>query len=682
MLNQVLWTLDNEFDGGGFERLCVDLLHRNGYKDIVPIEPQDGGRDAEEFPRRGRGREGEAAFFQFSLVEDWRDKLRRDARKLADRDAEFSTLVFVTSQKARGVDVDSLATEVRQEYGWKLIVYSREWLRLQLEEAHPDLAKKYLGIEVPAWPGRLSAIVRFSKPTDERLSEAWVALEAGAHERAAVELKDFLEEQPESALAWQALAWSQYCVYRYDEALASINRALKLKEDPQGLSIRASILAEKGIKERSKTPVLEARRLFEQLLESMQAPSWQIFYNLGNVLGALGEHQDAITYYQQALKLETHEPTIWKNLASAYHLVGDHHTEMKCFDKALELDPLKPEALVSKGVSLLIDFEKPEEAASLLECALRFSPDWAVQWPHIWYWLGEAYRKSGSLKSALYWVEDGLAHQPGHLALKRLMSEILGDLLAQSSDVVQKARRLWKAQVIEQPLDYGARSRLARVEIQEGNECAVWELLEESFDLIRMDPVVPLRTSRFAIEECITALEFLPQYAGFRERYPVSDYWKREDPLYDLPFAPPVSDHIEGALTTFLAIPFGLGLKHVEKASVARESKENLRGFFEVLRPRIEHAVIEAARELASLVPPRDQGAEAVADRVTEIIMFLGLIALREFGRQRGWIVGQFRVSSEALNYALDGYDEARIEANVVSKSILRLNEEAGFALA
>jgi tetratricopeptide (TPR) repeat protein len=114
--------------------------------------------------------------------------------------------------------------------------------------------------------------------------------------------------------------------------------------------------------------VLEAQRLFEQLLGSMPASSWQISYNLGNVLSALGKHQDAITQYQEALKLETREPTIWKNLASAYHLVGNHQAEMECFDKALELDPLQPEALVSKGVSLLIDFGKPEEAASLLEC--------------------------------------------------------------------------------------------------------------------------------------------------------------------------------------------------------------------------------------------------------------------------------------------------------------------------
>ena len=85
MINRVLWTIDNELDGRTFERLCVDLLYRNGYRDIVPIEPQDGGRDAEEFPRQGRGRAGEAAFFQFSLEDDWKGKCRRVALRLHDR---------------------------------------------------------------------------------------------------------------------------------------------------------------------------------------------------------------------------------------------------------------------------------------------------------------------------------------------------------------------------------------------------------------------------------------------------------------------------------------------------------------------------------------------------------------------------------------------------------------------
>lgn len=253
------------------------------------------------------------------------------------------------------------------------------------------------------------------------------------------------------------------------------------------------------------------------------------------------------------------------------------------------------------------------------------------------------------------------------------MATLLVDLLTQGADIVQQARGFWHTQVLEQPLDYDARSCLARLESQQGNASAAWALLEESFPLMEVHPVMPLRSACVDLDECITALACLPQYTAFRARYSVSDYWQRDDPLYDLPFAPPVSDALPGALTTFLTIPFGLGWKHLAHTSGARASQETLLSFCEVIRPRIEHALIEAAPTLVSLLPPSALGAEAVAHKMTEILRFLGLIALREFGRQRGWIVSQCRIAPEVWEDALAGYDEERIEANVMRQAFCRL---------
>lgn len=175
LFNKILWTLDNEIDGKSFECLCIDLLYRNGYKDIVPIEPQDGGRDAEEFARAGRGQANEPAFFQFSLEVKWKSKLLRDAHKLHQGGHKFKELVFVTSQKARGVDIDALREKFRQKYEWELVVYGREWLRLHLEELYPDLAKKYLNVDLSNESVHLAALISLKKPSDERPSSAWNA---------------------------------------------------------------------------------------------------------------------------------------------------------------------------------------------------------------------------------------------------------------------------------------------------------------------------------------------------------------------------------------------------------------------------------------------------------------------------------------------------------------------------
>ena len=117
-------------------------------------------------------------------------------------------------------------------------------------------------------------------------------------------------------------------------------------------------------------PCLRRDESSRSCLHPIQCTLGTFFITLRNVLGALGEHNAAVEHYQTAVELDQRQPTVWKNLASAYHQVGNHDEEMRCFDRALELDPKQPEALISKANSLILDFQKPEEAIPLLELAL------------------------------------------------------------------------------------------------------------------------------------------------------------------------------------------------------------------------------------------------------------------------------------------------------------------------
>ncbi len=517
---------------------------------------------------------------------------------------------------------------------------------------------------------------RLDPPDGERFAEAWRLFEAGRYDRAAVTIKEVFDEHPEpDNRAHTALAWCEYQIRRYDEALGSINRALALKNSKQGRAIRACILVEKGIATRDRVSLVEGKKLFEQLVEERVEPLWCQLFNLGNAQTALGDQHGAIASYEAVLKEKPDQIETLKNLGSAYHRVGEHGLEIDYFDRALELEPLKWEALVSKAVSLIVDFDRAANAAGLLEQALKFHPKRAVHWPHVWYWLAEARRRSGNEAGALAALDDGLAHQPGHRAMWRLKSDVLWAMSAADPKKTAQAEAFWQTRLDAAPTDYSTRERLMRLKLRQGDKAGVWSGLDDHMKAVGFRAAASLRDAGFSLEQCITALRFTRQYLVFRNACPVSGYWVEDDPLYDLDFAAPKAGQIQEALTLFALVPFGLAFAALDASRDEADAVQRLRRVFDPLRVHLTQAISRSAQELAGVVPVGPASGDAVPGKLAEVLMFMGLVALREFGKQRGWIASQFPISQTDLNLAIDDYDESQILKGVTAESLLRLND-------
>lgn len=135
--NQLLWSLDNEIQPRDFERLCIDLLGREGYRHIEPGGGiKDHGRDAEIKYWSGASDQRSVVAFQFSLDKKWEKKLSGDAKKIAENCSNVVEMVFVTSQKVTGAKKDKFKAEFKSKRGWELTIYDREWLRHRLTEFH------------------------------------------------------------------------------------------------------------------------------------------------------------------------------------------------------------------------------------------------------------------------------------------------------------------------------------------------------------------------------------------------------------------------------------------------------------------------------------------------------------------------------------------------------------------
>lgn len=662
MQGQVLWAIDNQLDGRKFEQLCVDLLYRNGYKDIVPIEPQDGGRDAEELPRKARDRDGCPSFFQFSLETGWKAKIRRDAAKLHRRGAEFTYLVFATSRKVRGVDIDELRAEFRAKYGWTLVVYSREWFRLQLEEANSDLSKRYLGIRIPSKSKVPSWLIDPKSAAKSVTKQIVSAMEAGAYDRMIDLLRQLLDSRPESAVSWQLLAWAEYLLERYDEALADINRALKLLEEPRFKLVRACILAERGIRDHSKPELRIAEDLFREGLLHLGDEGGMAHYNLANVLSALGEFPEAIQQYKLALKLEKNVPEIWKNLGSAYSNDGDKVSAMTCFDKALELNPLLPEALSSKAILFITDRSKPQEAAPLLEAAYRSQPAIATRWPEFWYWLTTACFEANELPLALKWVDEGLDHQPASGTLLNIKSSILGKLQHIDSALSSSARAFWRSELAAEPRNFEARKQLALAVKSDGNIDESWRLANECLQLFKLGDGAALQQLELSIEQCFDALEFLPQYFRFRAGFPLAKIWNPEN---SKEFSKARNVDAQNLLGAYLAIPFGCGYRQLS------EDDSDLTGFFDAIRQPLISSFVAAALSFSPLIGAESGNADRMASLTTSAAALMANASQYEFTHQASWKPLLDGMDAEKVSAELEAYPKLAVAMDVMTQSLI-----------
>ena len=107
ILNPILWVIDSGLDSKIFERLCHDLMYRNGYKEIMPLGgTYDGGRDAQLCSFHAKDAKGGDVFFQYSLEKKWERKLERELKKVHNKGHKISKFIFITSQNVTGTKMD------------------------------------------------------------------------------------------------------------------------------------------------------------------------------------------------------------------------------------------------------------------------------------------------------------------------------------------------------------------------------------------------------------------------------------------------------------------------------------------------------------------------------------------------------------------------------------------------
>ena len=627
----VLWVLDNETDWKTFERLCVDLLSRENYSGIVPVgDTRDHGRDAEMTSYRGVSESGSLAFFQFSREQTWEGKLHAEAEKIVKYGHAISALVFVTSRRVTGTKRDKLRGEFRNRYGWDLTIYEREWLRHRLEERHPDLAKKHLGVPIPQTPHHIEMALASSGLDDEAAEDLFRNV---SPTELKANLLNKIKDGSSDSKTWRTLADVEYYSRNYDGALRAANEAMRLAPSQvDRLNLRffkGAILAEQGITTNSRPLLVQAKEIF---IEAAQKIGRAIdHYNLANVLGPLSDLDGAEKHYRLCLEKKPDFAQAWKNLGSLLSEKGEHEEELKCYEKAIQLKPDLVEAYLCMGTTFLRVFKKPEDAIRCFLKAYQIAPDLDEKWNGARAWLSEALFVLGKLDAAAELIDIGLVNKPDDVYLLRQKAKVLSKLWRENAKYEEAALAYFKFRAAAIPNDHRTLIELIDLFAKRGTPDDAWTYLDSNLDFPPYSLLDLKERAGLTLKDFQIGLRHHFMYERFRSSYNLEEY------LFALQrYGLSPDRKMLRPLEYLLMIPFGYTFQQMRRAP----GQSNLLQAFETAWSFIRRVFPAFSVNWMSKTKPTST--EEQAELLTRALLYLPETAFIEACRQIAFISGCF----------------------------------------
>ncbi|MGX5851700.1 hypothetical protein ACWGTO_32335 [Mesorhizobium sp. PL10] len=161
VLSYHLETLTNQKDEATFEefarRLCEKFISPNLRPQTGPVGGGDGKTDAETYPVSNaiserwfvpdRAGADQRWAFAFSAAADWKKKIRKDVKSIAETGRGYPRIYFVTNQFVPSKDSASMQDGLEEKYGIPVTILDRTWILNKVFEGHSlDLVVETLGV--------------------------------------------------------------------------------------------------------------------------------------------------------------------------------------------------------------------------------------------------------------------------------------------------------------------------------------------------------------------------------------------------------------------------------------------------------------------------------------------------------------------------------------------------------
>jgi tetratricopeptide (TPR) repeat protein len=178
----------------------------------------------------------------------------------------------------------------------------------------------------------------------------------------------------------------------------------------------------KGLSFTSLGELDEALRCYDQAL-ALDPNVKEALNNKGNCLRSLGRLDESVRYFDRALSIDPAYRDAYLNKAISLVRMREPDSALLSLDKALEIDPRMSDAWVTKGVAHA-SLGRDDLALECYEKALAIDPKNAIAW----FNRGAKLHAGGRLDEALECIESSLGNDPRYLTAWIGKGVLLGDM--------------------------------------------------------------------------------------------------------------------------------------------------------------------------------------------------------------------------------------------------------------
>jgi hypothetical protein len=166
------------------------------------------------------------------------------------------------------------------------------------------------------------------------------------------------------------------------------------------------------------------------------------------------------------------------------------------------------------------------------------------------------------------------------------------------------------------------------------------------------------------VEQCLDAVELLPDYVRFRASFPLSNIW---EPTSSKDFSEEMNLTTQNYLSVYLAIPFGIGYRQLKKGN------RDLTAFFDAIRQPLISSFVTSVRRFSPSIDAASGDAKKMATLATSSGALLANAAQYEFTHQASWIPAVFAIGQEQVTTAFVAYPKIDVSVNVLTESVIEL---------